>query len=187
MTWALRSLCRPSRRTRLLAAGQDRRWYCRGSAGGRPLPVYTQQTPTAACAAGAAAPITGGLGTFGHQQAAQGYIPVHCLPLSFLTASAGYTLDFLPDRLYNNLVIIAPYNGRPQDKKGVFAMKKAEFWKGFGAGFTILLLLMCLCMTAFAASKRTIDVEDGIGLYLQWNYLCPCPRYWRSYGAGCRV
>ena len=36
-------------------------------------PVWTgQQTPTAACASDAAAPITGGLGIIGHQQAAPG-------------------------------------------------------------------------------------------------------------------
>lgn len=45
-------------------------------------------------------------------------------------------------------------------------MKKADFWKGFGVGFTVLLFLMCLCMTAFAASKRTItiNVEDGVSI-----------------------
>ena len=40
---------------------------------------YIQQTPTAACASDAAAPITGGLGAFGHQQAAQGiYLRIAC-------------------------------------------------------------------------------------------------------------
>ena len=36
-----------------------------------PAGIY-QQTPTAACASDAAAPITGGLGAFSHQQAAPG-------------------------------------------------------------------------------------------------------------------
>ena len=40
---------------------------------------YIQQTPTTACASDAAAPITGGLGAFGHQQAAQGiYLRIAC-------------------------------------------------------------------------------------------------------------
>ena len=45
-----------------------------------PCPVWTgQQTPPAACASDAAAPITGGLGAFGHQQAAQGiYLCIAC-------------------------------------------------------------------------------------------------------------
>ncbi len=43
-----------------------------GSAGvSFPAGIY-QQTPTAACASDAAAPITGGLGAIGHQQAAPG-------------------------------------------------------------------------------------------------------------------
>ena len=87
--------------------------------------------------------------------------------------AAGYTLDFLPNRLYNDLAIIAPYDRRSQNKKGVFVMKKAEFWKGFGVGFTVLLLLMCLCMTAFASSKRTIDVEDGIGISINGATFIP--------------
>ena len=50
-----------------------------GSAGvSSPAGIY-QQTPTAACASDAAAPITGGLGAFGHQQAAQGiYLRIAC-------------------------------------------------------------------------------------------------------------
>ena len=47
-----------------------------GGAGPAPpsafLCQYIQQTPTAACASDAAAPITGGLGAIGHQQAALG-------------------------------------------------------------------------------------------------------------------
>lgn len=52
-------------------------------------------------------------------------------------------------------------------------MKKAEFWKGFGTGFTVLFLLMCLCMTAFAVSKRTIDVEDGVSLSINGATFIP--------------
>lgn len=52
-------------------------------------------------------------------------------------------------------------------------MKKAEFWKGFGAGFAALLLIMCLCATAFAASRRTIDVEDGVGLSINGAVFIP--------------
>ncbi len=50
-----------------------------GSAGvSFPAGIY-QQTPTAACASDAAAPITGGLGAFGRQQAAQGiYLRIVC-------------------------------------------------------------------------------------------------------------
>ena len=101
-----------------------------------------------------------------------GYIPAHCLLLPFFYYARWYTLDFFLNRSYNNL-IITPYNGRPQNKKGVFAMKKAEFWKGFGVGFTVLLFLMCLCMTAFASSKRTIDVEDGIGISINGATFIP--------------
>ena len=52
-------------------------------------------------------------------------------------------------------------------------MKKAEFWKGFGTGFAALLLIMCLCATAFAASRRTIDVEDGVGLSINGAVFIP--------------
>ena len=142
---------------------------CRGAS---PAGIYPADANGGSCIGRSRADHRG-LGDFQPPTSGTGYIPVHCLPLPFLTASAGYTLDFLPDRLYNNLVIIAPYNGRSQDKKGVFAMKKAEFWKGFGVGFTILLLLMCLCMTAFAASKRTIDVEDGIGISINGATFIP--------------
>ncbi len=70
MTWALRSLCRPSRRAHLLTTGQgpmvvlpdgSRAPSGGGSAGvSSPAGIY-QQTPTAACASDAAVPITGGL------------------------------------------------------------------------------------------------------------------------------
>ena len=50
-----------------------RRALSRGGSAGvsSPAGIY-QQTPTAACASDAAAPITGGLGAIGHQQAAPG-------------------------------------------------------------------------------------------------------------------
>lgn len=87
--------------------------------------------------------------------------------------SAGYALDFLPHRLYNNFVIIVPCSGKTRNEKGVFVVKKAEFWKGFGVGFAVLLLLMCLCMTAFAVSKRTIDVEDDVGISINGATFIP--------------
>lgn len=52
-------------------------------------------------------------------------------------------------------------------------MKKAGFWKGFGAGFMAFLLLMCLCITALASSRRTIDVEDGVGISLNGATFIP--------------
>lgn len=52
-------------------------------------------------------------------------------------------------------------------------MKKAEFWKGFGAGFTVLLVLICLCVTAFASSKRIIDAVDGIGISINGATFIP--------------
>jgi len=49
-----------------------------------------QQTPTAACALDAAAPITGGLGAIGHQQAALGiYRGTAGLPLLSASKSKG--------------------------------------------------------------------------------------------------
>ena len=81
MTWALRSLYRPSARAHLPTTCQgamvvlpdgSRAPSGGGSAGvSFPAGIY-QQTPTAACASDAAAPIIGGLGAFSHQQAAQG-------------------------------------------------------------------------------------------------------------------
>lgn len=52
-------------------------------------------------------------------------------------------------------------------------MKRTEFWKGFGAGFAALLLLICLCMTAFAASNRTIGVKDGVGISINGAVFIP--------------
>lgn len=52
-------------------------------------------------------------------------------------------------------------------------MKRAEFWKGFGVGFAALLLLACLCATAFAASGRTIEVLDGVGISINGAVFIP--------------
>lgn len=43
-------------------------------------------------------------------------------------------------------------------------MKNKGFWKGFGSGIAVVLLLMCLCATAFAASKHTIDIWDDVNI-----------------------
>ena len=70
MTWALRSLCRPSAKSALTHHPQagggmacGRRALSRGGSAGvsSPAGIY-QQTPTAACASGGAAPIHRGLG-----------------------------------------------------------------------------------------------------------------------------
>ncbi|RKJ61475.1 hypothetical protein D7Y06_20215 [Roseburia sp. 1XD42-69] len=82
MTWALRSLYRPSARAHLPTTCQgamvvlpdgSRAPSGGGSAGvSSPADIY-QQTLTAACASGGAAPMHwGGLGAVGHQQAAPG-------------------------------------------------------------------------------------------------------------------
>lgn len=52
-------------------------------------------------------------------------------------------------------------------------MKRADFWKGFGVGFTTLLLLACLCATTFAASGRTIEVLDGVGISINGAVFIP--------------
>lgn len=52
-------------------------------------------------------------------------------------------------------------------------MKRAEFWKGFGVGFTVLLLLAGLCMTVFAASRRTIEVDDGVDISINGAAFIP--------------
>ena len=80
ITWALRSLFRPSRRAHLLTT--RRRAVVLPSAAVRPpgrlrqgvsfpASIY-QQTPTAAFALGGAASMRWGLGAFGHQQVASG-------------------------------------------------------------------------------------------------------------------
>ena len=83
MAWALHSLCQPSAKSALTHQPQagggmacGHRAPSGGGAGPAPpsafLCQYIQQTPTVACASDAAAPITGGLGAIGHQQAALG-------------------------------------------------------------------------------------------------------------------
>ena len=42
-------------------------------------------------------------------------------------------------------------------------MKQNGFWKGFGSGLVLTVLSAALCVTATATSKRSIQVEDGIG------------------------
>ena len=42
-------------------------------------------------------------------------------------------------------------------------MKQNGFWKGFGSGLVLTVLIAALCVTATATSKRSIQVEDGIG------------------------
>ena len=90
MTWALRSLCRSSRRAHLLttrkravvlpaAVVRSTRETRRASL---PCPVWTgQQTPTAACASGGASPMHRGLGGLRTPTSCTRYIPVHCLLL----------------------------------------------------------------------------------------------------------
>ena len=41
-------------------------------------------------------------------------------------------------------------------------MKKNGFWKGFGSGLVLTVLIAALCVTATATSKRSIQVEDGM-------------------------
>ena len=43
-------------------------------------------------------------------------------------------------------------------------MKQNGFWKGFGSGLILTVLIAALCVTATATSKRSIQVEDGIGI-----------------------
>jgi len=43
-------------------------------------------------------------------------------------------------------------------------MKQNGFWKGFGSGLVLTVLIAALCVTATATSKRSIQVEDGIGI-----------------------
>ena len=59
-----------------------RRALSRGGSAGvsSPAGIY-QQTPTAACALGGAAPMHWGLGGHRPPTSCAGYIPVHCLPL----------------------------------------------------------------------------------------------------------
>ena len=52
-------------------------------------------------------------------------------------------------------------------------MKKNGFWKGFGSGMILMVLIVTLCVTATATSKRSIQVEDGIGITLNGAKFTP--------------
>ena len=52
-------------------------------------------------------------------------------------------------------------------------MKKNGFWKGFGSGLVLTVLIAALCVTATATSKRSIQVEDGIGITLNGARFTP--------------
>lgn len=52
-------------------------------------------------------------------------------------------------------------------------MKQNGFWKGFGSGLVLTVLIAALCVTATATSKRSIQVEDGIGITLNGAKFTP--------------
>mgnify|MGYP002563062313 CR=1 FL=1 len=52
-------------------------------------------------------------------------------------------------------------------------MKKNGFWKGFGSGLILTVLIAALCVTATATAKRSITVEDGIGITLNGAKFTP--------------
>ena len=52
-------------------------------------------------------------------------------------------------------------------------MKQNGFWKGFGSGLILTVLIAALCVTATATSKRSIQVEDGIGITLNGARFTP--------------
>ena len=52
-------------------------------------------------------------------------------------------------------------------------MKKNGFWKGFGSGLILTVLIVTLCVTATATSRRSIQVEDGIGITLNGATFIP--------------
>ena len=52
-------------------------------------------------------------------------------------------------------------------------MKQNGFWKGFGSGLILTVLIAALCVTATATSKRSIQVEDGIGITLNGATFTP--------------
>ena len=52
-------------------------------------------------------------------------------------------------------------------------MKKNGFWKGFGSGLILTVLVAALCVTATATAKRSIQVEDGIGITLNGATFTP--------------
>lgn len=50
---------------------------------------------------------------------------------------------------------------------------KNGFWKGFGSGLILTILVVTLCVTATATSMRSIQVEDGIGITLDGATFIP--------------
>ena len=52
-------------------------------------------------------------------------------------------------------------------------MKQNGFWKGFGSGLILTVLIAALCVTATATAKRSIQVEDGIGITLNGARFTP--------------
>ena len=52
-------------------------------------------------------------------------------------------------------------------------MKKNGFWKGFGSGLILTVLVAALCVTATATSKRSSQEEDGIGSTLNGATFTP--------------
>ena len=52
-------------------------------------------------------------------------------------------------------------------------MKKNGFWKGFGSGLILTVLIVALGVTATATSRRSIQVEDGVGITLNGAKFTP--------------
>ena len=52
-------------------------------------------------------------------------------------------------------------------------MKKNGFWKGFGSGLILTVLVVVLGVTATATAKRSIQVEDGIGITINGATFIP--------------
>ena len=52
-------------------------------------------------------------------------------------------------------------------------MKKNGFWKGFGSGLILTVLIVALGVTATATSRRSIQVEDGVGITLNGARFTP--------------
>lgn len=51
--------------------------------------------------------------------------------------------------------------------------KQRGYWKGFGSGLVLAILVLAMGVTAAAASRRTIEVEDGVSLTLNGTALVP--------------
>ena len=52
-------------------------------------------------------------------------------------------------------------------------MKKNGFWKGFGSGLILTVLIVALGVTATATSRRSIQVEDGVGITINGATFIP--------------